>query len=176
MILVDEDDNEIGTEEKMKAHENGGKLHRAFSIFIFDAEGKMMLQQRAVSKYHCGGLWTNTCCSHPRPGESLEDATHRRLEEEMGFDCDIKEIVNFTYKAPFENGLTEWEFDHVFAGVYDGPVVPNPEEVESFKSVGVESLEKDLDEHPERYTPWFKIIVSKVIDHMRENKGLVSGL
>jgi len=116
VILVDENDNEIGVEEKISAHEEPPKLHRAFSVFIFNPQKQMLLQQRALSKYHSPGLWTNTCCSHPRPGESSEDAAHRRLMEEMGFDTDLMEAFTFTYKAPFDNNLTEWEFDHVFIG------------------------------------------------------------
>ena len=161
VILVDEKDKEIGTEEKMKAHQNGGRLHRCFSIFIFNSKGQMLLQKRAKTKYHCGGLWTNTCCSHPRPGESLEEAVHRRLKEEMGFDCDLKEDFSFIYKANFGE-LTEWEFDHVFTGKFDGEPKINPEEVDDFKWINVRVLQEDIKENPTKYTPWFKIAIKKL--------------
>ena len=156
VVLVDENDNEIGTIEKMKAHENGGQLHRAFSIFVFNKEGKMLLQQRARSKYHSGGLWTNTCCSHPRPDENLENAVHRRLKEEMGFDCKLKEIAHFIYKARLDNNLTEHELDHIFIGKYDGDINFNPDEVDDISWVNLNELEKDIENHPEIYTEWFK--------------------
>src|SRR5271155_1530492 len=127
-ILVDHEDNEIGLEEKMKAHQNGGTLHRAFSIFIFNKKGQTMLQQRAGTKYHGGGLWSNTVCSHPRKGESAVDAAHRRLREEMGFDCDMHEVFAFEYEAKMDKGLTEHEYDHVVFGRYEREPDPNPEE------------------------------------------------
>lgn len=170
VILVDENDAEVGTEEKMKSHENGGKLHRAFSIFIFNSDGKLMLQKRAEGKYHCGGLWTNTCCSHPRPGETLEEATQRRLEEEMGFSCPLKKIFKFQYKADFSNGLTENEIDHVFIGKYGGEPELNEEEACEWKWVNLEELEEDIDKNPEKYTPWFKVSIPKVIKCVRENE------
>lgn len=118
IILIDEEDNEIGSGEKIDVHKKG-KLHRAFSIFVFNSKGEMIIQQRDIRKYHCGGLWTNTCCSHPRPEEELDNAIHRRLEEEMGFDCCLREAFTFTYYSKFENGLTEYETDHVFVGISD---------------------------------------------------------
>src|SRR4030042_2763439 len=124
IILVDENDREIGTEEKLKTHEQG-KLHRAFSIFVFNSKGELLLQRRAKGKYHSGGLWTNTCCSHPREGEKLEEAVHRRLKQEMGLDCPLKEAFSFIYKVRFENGLFEHELDHVFIGRVDGKPVPD---------------------------------------------------
>lgn len=163
VILVDKQDNEIGKEEKMKAHEDA-KLHRAFSIFVFNKKGELMLHQRALSKYHCGGLWTNTCCSHPRPGEKTEDAAHRRLVEEMGFDCPLKEIFKFHYKAEFSNNLTEHEIDHVFIGNYDKDPQINPEEVESFKWIGIKELQKDIKENPDKYTPWFRIAMERTAE------------
>jgi len=169
VILVDEKDNDVGTEEKLAAHQDGGRLHRAFSIFVFDADGKMLLQQRAGHKYHCGGLWTNTCCSHPRPGESLEDAVHRKLKQELGFDTELKEILSFVYRAGFENGLTEHELDHVFVGRFDGEPKLNPEEVRDFKWVDVEWLKKDVQENPDKYTPWFKIILERVMEWHKNN-------
>ncbi len=161
IILVDEEDNEIGSAEKMGAHQKG-LLHRAFSILIFDKEGRMLLQKRASDKYHCGGLWTNACCSHPRKGEDLKDAIHRRLVEEMGFDTDLKEEFTIAYKAEFENGLTEHEIDHVFIGEYDGEPKSNPEEVEDYKWVTIDELKKDIEKNPKKYTPWFRLIVDKI--------------
>jgi len=163
IILVDKGDKEIGYEEKMKAHENGGKLHRAFSIFVFDSKGRMLLQKRAEGKYHCSGLWTNTCCSHPNKGETLDAAVHRKLEQEFGFDCPLNEVFSFIYKAGFDNGLTEYEFDHVFVGRYDGKTAPNPEEIGDWKFVSVDELRKDLEKHPEKYTPWFKESFERVV-------------
>jgi len=119
VVLVDENDNEIGVEEKINAHRKG-LLHRAFSIFVFNSKNELLLQKRAADKYHSGGLWSNTCCSHPRPGENLKDAAHRRLQEEMGFDCSLREVFSFLYKKSFDNGLTEHELDHVFFGKFDG--------------------------------------------------------
>lgn len=161
VILVDEADNQIGVEEKLKAHRDG-KLHRAFSIFVFNSEGKLLLQQRALSKYHCGGLWANTCCSHPRPGEGTEIAAHRRLREEMGFDCPLKELFSFTYKAKFDNGLTEHEFDHVLIGKFDGTPKANPEEVESWKWVDIDELRNGIRQNPDKYVYWLKASFEKV--------------
>ncbi|GBD34035.1 Isopentenyl-diphosphate Delta-isomerase [bacterium HR34] len=162
IILVDENDNEIGFEEKLEVHKKG-KLHRAFSIFVFNSKGELLIQKRAKNKYHSGGLWTNTCCSHPHPGENLEEAVHRRLKEEMGFDCNLKEIFSFIYKVKFENGLTENELDHVFIGVYDGEVKPNQNEVEDFKWVNINTLLKDIQFNEDKYTYWFKLILPKVV-------------
>ncbi len=132
VVLVDENDKPVGTEEKLKAHQDG-KLHRAFSVFIFNSQKQLLLQRRALSKYHSAGLWTNTCCSHPRPEESVLASAHRRLQEEMGFDCELKEIFNFKYKADFDNGLVEHEFDHVIIGYHDQNPISNPNEVDSYK-------------------------------------------
>ncbi|MFC2136028.1 isopentenyl-diphosphate Delta-isomerase [Bacteroidota bacterium] len=162
VILVDEKDNQIGTEEKLKAHQEG-KLHRCFSIFIFNKKGELLLQQRALNKYHCGGIWANTCCSHQRPGEKSEDAVHRRLMEEMGFDCEMKEVFTFIYRAEFDNGLTEHEFDHVFVGVSDEELNPNPEEVADYKYLTIENLLKEFDEKPDDYSVWLKIALNKFI-------------
>lgn len=170
VILVDEKDREIGTEEKLKAHKNGGKLHRAFSVFIFNSKGEMLLQKRAKTKYHSPGLWSNACCSHPRPGETLEEAVHRRLKEEMGFDCKLKEAFSFIYRAEVGNGLTEWEFDHVWIGRFDGKPRPDIEEAEEWKWINIEELKKDIKEHPENYTPWFKIAVEKVVRFFEKGK------
>jgi len=161
VILVDEQDNEIGSMEKIEAHEKA-LLHRAFSIFIFNEEGEMMLQQRALSKYHSPGLWTNTCCSHPRPGESLEEATGRRIVEEMGFSCKMKEVFDFIYKAPFDDGLTEHELDHVFVGMYNEDPEINAEEVAGWMWNDVDELLSEVKENPENYTVWFKIALAEM--------------
>jgi isopentenyl-diphosphate delta-isomerase len=166
VILVDENDNEIGTEEKMKAHQNGGKLHRAFSIFIFNSKGELMLQKRAKSKYHFGGLWTNTCCSHPRSGEPLEKTARDKLKQEMGFETSLEEMFTFIYKATSENGLTEHELDHVLTGRFDDEPKPNPEEADDWKWVSLNELQNDVNENPDNYTPWFKIALNRVIEKM----------
>jgi len=166
ILLVDEDDNVIGKEEKLKTHREG-KLHRAFSIFVFNSKGELLLQRRAKSKYHSSNLWTNTCCSHQRPGETLEEAIHRRLKEEMGFDCDLKKIFSFTYKVNFANNLSEHEYDHVFIGNFDGEPAPNPEEVDEWKWVDLEELKKDMQKNPDNYTYWLKKSIDKVISARR---------
>ena len=160
VILVDKNDKEIGTEEKMKAHQEG-KLHRCFSIFVFNPNGEMLLQRRAYSKYHSGGLWANTCCSHPRPGESVEQAAHRRLKEEMGFDCELKELSHFIYNAKLDHGLTEHEFDHVLIGKYDGEIRPNEDEVSEIMWIGTDNLKDEINKHPDNFTEWFKIAFRK---------------
>ncbi|MBU5575426.1 MAG: isopentenyl-diphosphate Delta-isomerase [Nitrososphaerota archaeon] len=171
IILVDENDKEIGFEEKIKAHENGGKLHRAFSIFIFNKKGELLLQLRSVKKHHFGGLWTNTCCSHPRKGEKLEDAVHRRLKEEFGFDTGLKEIFSIIYKAKDEkSGLTEYEYDHVFIGEFTGTPKPNPNEIDDYKWITMNELIKDVNKNPNNYTPWFKIILPKLLNYLNFTK------
>ena len=157
VILVDENDQEIGTMEKQEAHEKG-LLHRAFSVFIFNEKKELLLQQRALTKYHSAGLWTNTCCSHPRIGETIEQAAHRRLMEEMGFDCELSTKTSFIYKAAFENGLTEHEFDHVLIGNFNGEININPTEVKNFKWIALDELSIDLFQNKQNYTAWFKII------------------
>lgn len=162
IILVDEYDNIIGYEEKLAAHQHGGRLHRAFSIFIFNSDGKMLLQQRSLKKYHFGGLWTNACCSHPNKGEDLASAVHRKLMQEFGFDTELFEELVFTYKATDKgSGLTEHEIDHVFIGLFDGTPQPNPEEVDDFKWVTVAELQEDIAANPNAYTPWFKIALDR---------------
>ena len=161
VILVDKEDKEIGLMEKIKAHENGGTLHRAFSVLIFNSKNEMMIQQRAFGKYHWPGIWANTCCSHPRKDEKTINAAHRRLIEEMGFDTEIEEKFVFTYKADFENGLTEHETDHVFFGYYEDDPKINKEEVNSFKWISIPNLLRDIKENPKEYAPWFKIILEK---------------
>ncbi|MEM3586652.1 MAG: isopentenyl-diphosphate Delta-isomerase [Candidatus Jordarchaeaceae archaeon] len=165
VILVDEHDREIGVDEKMKTHKDG-KLHRAFSIFIFNSRGEMLLQKRAKNKYHSGGLWSNACCSHPRPGEDIKQAAHRRLIEEMGFDCDLKEAFDFIYKANLDHNLTEYEFDHVFIGKYDGKIKMNPNEVEDFKWISIDDLKESVDKHPEKYTVWFRCALNEVLNFL----------
>ncbi len=162
IILVDENDKEIGIDEKIKVHREG-KLHRAFSIFVFNSKGELLLQKRAKTKYHSGGLWTNTCCSHPRAGESLGKNVHRRLKEEMGFDCELTEIFSFTYHATFDNHLIEHEYDHVFIGKFDGEPSPSPEEVDNWKWMDMEELKADVQKNPDNYTYWFKTAIDKVL-------------
>jgi isopentenyl-diphosphate delta-isomerase len=170
VILVDEHDVSVGAMEKMEAHEKAA-LHRAFSVFIFNANEEMLLQQRAFSKYHSGGLWTNSCCSHPRPGEEIHEAASRRLTEEMGFTTPIKKVFDFIYKADFSNGLTEYEFDHVFAGYYDGKIEPNENEVCGYQYRSMHEIESMLKNEPELFTVWFHIAFPKVMDWWIKNKA-----
>ncbi len=160
VIVVDENDNEIGIGEKIKTHKEG-KLHRAFSIFVFNSESKLLIQKRAKTKYHSGGLWANTCCSHPRPKEPIEKAVHRKLKQEMGFDCKLKEITTFIYKVKFDNSLFEHEYDHIFVGKSDETPKPNSEEAENYKWIDIEELEKDMQENPAKYTYWLKAAINK---------------
>lgn len=161
VILVDQNDQQTGTMEKLEAHRLG-LLHRAFSVFVFNSKGELLLQQRALDKYHSAGKWTNTCCSHPRPGETNEDAAHRRLREEMGMDCNLEYGFSFLYKATFSNALTEHEYDHVFFGSSDELPVLNPLEVASFRYMSLETLARDLQDRPDVYTPWLKICFDQV--------------
>jgi isopentenyl-diphosphate delta-isomerase len=170
VILVDDNDEEIGTEEKIRAHQKG-KLHRAFSIFVFNSKGELLLQKRAPSKYHSGGLWTNTCCSHPVPGEEMTSTIHKRLEEEMGFDCELRKAFHFIYRAELTNGMIEHEYDHVFSGIYDGEVRPNPSEVSDFKWVDLNALEKDLRNNPEMHTPWLRNAFFKILSIRTKNSA-----
>lgn len=167
VVLVDERDIEVGVCDKLAAHKKG-LLHRAISIFIFSTKGEILLQKRAKTKYHSGGLWSNTCCSHPRHGENVEAAAHRRLEEEMGFDCPLEKVHSFIYRTPFENGLVEYEFDHVLVGVYNGTPVINPEEAEDWKWMIQEAVVEDACVHPERYSYWFKIALSDILAKMQK--------
>lgn len=164
VILVNEQDQQVGIMEKMAAH-IVPRLHRAFSIFIFNSKGELLLQQRALSKYHSPGLWTNTCCSHPRNGETLEQATARRLQEEMGMTCEMHEVFTFIYKAPVGLGLIEHEFDHVWFGQSDDTPVINTEEVESYRYMNLDDIAEDLKQHPESYTEWFKISFDEILKH-----------
>ena len=166
VILVDREDNPIGTMPKMEAHEKA-VLHRAFSVFILNKNGELMLQQRALHKYHSPALWTNTCCSHQREGEHNLEAGTRRLEEEMGFVVPLEELFSFIYKAPFDNGLTEHELDHVMIGYFDGTPNINPDEVASWKWMSFTAIENDMILHPETYTVWFKIIFKRFFNHIK---------
>ena len=157
VVLVDENDKELGLMPKLEAHEKA-VLHRAFSVFIFNKKGELMLQQRAAHKYHSPLLWTNTCCSHQRDGESNIEAGRRRLQEEMGFTTDLKEVFSFIYKAPFDNGLTEHELDHVMIGYFDDKPNLNKEEAEAYKWMSLEQVKNDINNNPAIYTAWFKII------------------
>jgi isopentenyl-diphosphate delta-isomerase len=160
VILVNESDEPIGEMEKMLAHEKG-VLHRAFSVFIFNTKGEVLLQQRALSKYHSPGLWTNTCCSHPRPGETTEEAAHRRLKEEMGFDCILQHKFIFIYKVQFDNGLYEHELDHVYTGVYEEEPSINPDEVNMYKWMKWEQLLEDVNKNMADYTFWLRQILEQ---------------
>jgi isopentenyl-diphosphate delta-isomerase len=163
VILVDEQDVEIGAMEKMQAHQKA-LLHRAFSVFVFNKKGEMLMQQRALTKYHSGGLWTNACCSHPRPGEETLNAAQRRLQEEMGFNTELNKVFDFTYKAPFDNGLTENEFDHVFIGTYEGEIKPSAVEVKDYCYKKMTDIGESLQSHPQKYTAWFHIAFPRVLD------------
>lgn len=165
--MVDMDDNPVGEMEKMEAHLKGS-LHRALSVLIFNSKGEILLQQRAFSKYHTPGLWSNTCCSHPRPGEDSLDAATRRLQEEMGFVVQLNKSFDFIYKADFENDLIEHEFDHVFFGTFDGDPHINLEEANNFKWIKPMELREDMRSLPERYTVWFRIIIKKMEEQFPE--------
>lgn len=161
VLLVSERDEPLGTMEKMEAHRRG-VLHRAFSVFVFDKRGRMLLQQRALQKYHGGGLWTNTCCSHPFPDEEVATAAVRRLQEEMGFTTGLKDVFAFVYRADVENGLVEHEYDHVFAGEYEGAIHPNADEVADWKYLEMKEIKSWLHNHPEAFTAWFRIAFPRV--------------
>ncbi len=159
IILVDEQDNEIGTMEKMEAHRRG-VLHRAFSILMFNSNGEMLLQKRSKRKYHSGGLWTNTCCSHPLPNELMSDATRRRLKHEMGIDAQPEFAFKFIYKTDLDQNLIEHELDHVFVGTFDGTPVINEDEVEAWKFMSLKNIRNDMTLYPDSYTTWFRLIVN----------------
>jgi isopentenyl-diphosphate Delta-isomerase len=158
VILVDENDREIGSEEKLKTHQQG-LLHRAFSIFVLNSKGELLLQKRAAGKYHSPGLWGNTCCSHPRPGEELEAAVHRRLQIEMGFDCVLQKDFSFLYRVELNNGLIEHEVDHVFSGHHNGDPKANPEEVQDWRWVGLQTLKEEIGRSPEEFAYWLKAVL-----------------
>ena len=165
VILVNEKDEQIGLMPKQEAHEKA-VLHRAFSVFIFNDNNELMLQQRALHKYHSPGLWTNTCCSHQRDGESSLEAGTRRLKEEMGFTAPLKETISFIYKAPFDNGLTEHEFDHILVGKYNEDPIIEPSEVASWRWMPLEDVKEGIQSNPDVYTEWFKIIFDKFYQHL----------
>ncbi len=169
VILVDKNDNKIGVCGKIKAHEEG-LLHRAFSVFTFNSKNELLLQRRVKEKYHSGGLWTNTVCSHPQKGENLEEGIKRRMVEEMGFSTDVKEIFSFVYKSEYENGMTEYEYDHVFISFYDNTPKPNQDEVMDYEWMTVEKIKKDIKKNPDKYTTWFKIILEneEFLEKIRE--------
>jgi len=169
VILVDKNDKQVGLMPKLEAHKKG-VLHRAFSIFIFNSKYELLLQKRASSKYHSGGLWTNTCCSHPREGEDILDAANRRLDEEMGIKTSLRKVYDFIYKAELDNQLTEHEFDHVFYGVFDNDPILNKNEAEDFKWVDMETLNNDIIKNEDNYTVWFKIAFEYFYDYLKKWK------
>lgn len=166
VILVDEADREIRTQEKLAAHKEGA-LHRAFSVFVLDKDGRLLLQRRAADKYHSAGLWSNTCCGHPRPGEEALDAARRRLREEMGFDCPLERAGAFVYRTKLANGLVEHEYDHVFAGAFDGDPAPDPAEVSEWRWVAVDEIVKELRRRRAGYTVWFKPALDTVLQQRK---------
>ena len=165
VILVNEQDEQIGLSEKLEAHKSG-QLHRAVSVFVFNKKGELLLQKRASTKYHGAGLWTNTCCTHPRDGETSEACAVRRLKEEMGIDAEVEKQFSFVYKAEVENGLIENEYDHVFFGVYEGKIELNPDEAEDCTFAPLDKVFTDAANHPEKYSIWFRIIIDKFRDHL----------
>lgn len=174
VILVNERDEEIGLMEKLQAHQRGA-LHRAFSVFVFDTSGRLLLQQRAANKYHGALLWSNTCCSHPYPGEAIEAAADRRLQEEMGFSAHLKRAFSFTYKALVENGLMENEFDHVFIGEYNGPVKINIEEAAAYGYETIPAIKEAIQKNPSNFTTWFRIVFPRIEAWWKENGQFENG-
>ncbi|MDP4261683.1 MAG: isopentenyl-diphosphate Delta-isomerase [Bacteroidota bacterium] len=170
VVLVNEQDKAIGDMEKMEAHKRG-VLHRAFSVFIFNSKGELLLQQRALNKYHSSGLWTNSCCSHPRPGEDTAEAAERRLQEEMGFSVVLEKIFDFVYRAEFDNGLIEHEFDHVFAGEYEGPIEFNKQEVMDYCYKNLGDIRNLLKEHPGKFTQWFHLAFPRIEEWWKQRYG-----
>jgi isopentenyl-diphosphate Delta-isomerase len=171
VILVDERDRELGADEKLRAHREG-TLHRAFSVFIFDGAGRLLLQKRARGKYHSGGLWSNTACGHPRPGEQTEAAARRRLREEMSLDCELREAFEFVYRAELDGALVEHEYDHVFVGKHDAEPAPDPAEVEGWRWVSMRELREGLREEPERYSYWLRLAVEG--EHWRKLEAVAA--
>jgi isopentenyl-diphosphate delta-isomerase len=161
LILVDAEDRELGIGDKLQAHRDGA-LHRAFSVFIFDAEKRLLLQKRALTKYHSGGLWSNTACGHPRPGEATISAAHRRLREEMGFDCELYQAFEFLYRKELDNRLVEHEYDHVFIGEFKGEPQPDAAEVEEWRWLSMKELRRALLERPGEYSYWLSVAVNRV--------------
>jgi isopentenyl-diphosphate delta-isomerase len=172
LVLVDEQDNQTGIMEKMEVHRKA-LLHRAFSVFVFNSQGEMLLQRRALSKYHSGGLWTNTCCSHPFPGETPQAAGKRRMKEELGFETEVTPAFSFIYKAELDNELTEYEFDHVLIGEYDGNVYPNEDEVGDYCYINMDALRDNLQQYPMKYTAWFKIAFPMLEAFLEKHKTVL---
>ena len=164
VILVDEHDTQVGVDDKLRAHQNGAKLHRAISVFVFNLKGETLLQRRAMGKYHSKGKWANACCSHPMPGEDVLGAARRRLMEEMGIECEVREAFSFVYKADVGEGLTEHEYDHVFFGKYDGKVEPNSDEVMDYKWIQMGKLKQEVETKPEEFAPWLRICLDRVAE------------
>jgi len=170
VILVDNNDQQIGTMAKLEAHEKA-LLHRAISVFIFNSKNEVLMQQRASHKYHSGSLWTNACCSHPAPNELTIDAANRRLFEEMGLKTELKFVFKFKYKAAFENELTEHEIDHVFVGKTDQTPIINTEEAADYKYMKLEDIQKEISERPELYTVWFRIIFAEFLNELSSHQS-----
>ncbi len=166
VILVDDSDTPVGVMEKMEAHRQA-RLHRAFSVFIFNSRGEMLLQQRAPEKYHSAGLWTNACCSHPRPGEETREAALRRLREELGFTTPLEKLFSFTYRTEYDNGLTEFEFDHVFVGTYDHKIFPDKAEVSDYRYKSPDAIKAELLSAPATFTSWFQLAFPLLKEKMR---------
>jgi isopentenyl-diphosphate Delta-isomerase len=167
LVLVDENDREVGTAEKLAVHVNGA-LHRAFSIYLFNSQGQLLLTRRAAGKYHSGGLWTNTCCSHPRPGEQVDLAARRRLREETGIDCELRYGFRFIYRAELDGGLIEHELDHVFVGTYDGTPNLDPNESDASEWVDAQMLVRDIEARPERYSVWMALSLDRALACYRD--------
>ena len=166
VVLIDFDDQVIGEMEKMQAHEEA-QLHRAFSVFLYH-DDKMLIHKRATEKYHCGGMWTNSCCSHPRIHETYDEAVNRRLYEELGVKCEVKELFSFVYYYQFSNGLTEFELDHVYIGEYTGDVEVDPSEIEEVKWISFDELKEDIKMNPTKYTPWFVVALTRVLKEIED--------
>ena len=171
LVLVNERDEPIGLMEKMEVHQKA-LLHRAFSVFLFNSKGEMLLQRRALEKYHSGGLWTNTCCSHPYPDETPGQAATRRMREELGFETSVNPAFSFIYKAALDNELTEYEFDHVLIGEYDGQVFPNKDEVVDYCYMNMDELRGNMANHPGNYTEWFKIALPMLEQYLDKNNSM----
>lgn len=174
VIIVDEHDIPLEIMDKVEAHKKG-LLHRAFSVFIFNAKKELLLQQRAQSKYHSGGLWSNTCCSHPIPGEDTLTAAHRRLQEEMGFDCTLEHLFSFQYKADVGNGLIENEFDHVYIGMYEGDIIPAPGEVSAYQYLALDKLQSLMHSEPGNFTPWLHLAMPAVTARLNQGAQISAG-
>lgn len=168
VILVTQQDLAVGSMEKLEAHQKG-VLHRAFSVFVFNKNNELLMQQRAFGKYHSEGLWTNTCCSHPSPGETNIEAAHRRLQEEMGFDCSLEEAFHFVYNASLDNNLIEHELDHVLIGFSEEIPDLNSDEAKAYKWMSLESIQSDMEQHPQHYTFWFKLIIQEHLDQLKNH-------